>query len=431
VAEYQEVSGSVAADVNGNSVYTRYTPSCRINVTATAPTASNQVALAQFTGNSGAVTSNTFQDIRPFFRPWAAAESTLIETPAVSGITNMEQHQAAVGHATPTNFNPHGIAIGDLGGIPLFVNGIYVMDTIPATFQSYQGTVGPVTQINFTVPSHATGSVANSSYTNALPPLSTITPTVLPDDVYYVVAAPTGSILMPQFVPISSIVNDPLQPQLNPSLLFIGEASVVSSNIVAYQDIRTFYNQSQALIRADIVEGFSDPAIALTPYNTLVDTLNRIRFQVGVALNNTGSAWLGPNPLTAGPTSDAQTYHTHGDITDLIKNRFGPSITGKTFSNVYLNGSDRTIAVAISFVCGIATGVGSYVANLNVGITSGSITTTIASAGGAFAGTNVGNNCFMMGFIPPGYYYTVEPAATGSPSLAVLAAITAWVEYTT
>lgn len=420
VAEYQETSASVGVDPSGNSFYTRYTPSYRLNITATYPSASNQVALAQFTGNSGAITNGTFQDIRTYFRPWTAAESTIIKTPAVAGITNMEQHQAATGHATPTVLNPHGMSLGDLGGIPPFVNGIYVMDNDAATYQSYSGSVGPPTQVNFTVPSHATGSVGNSVYTNSLIPLSTVTPTLMGDDTYYVVATPSGSMLYPKFIPISSIVDDPVQPQLNPTLLFLGKAAVVSSNIVSYEDKRTFYVQSPYLIRADPAEDTSDPGIGLQPYNTLVSNLNRLRYQVGVGLNGTGSTWTGPNPLTAGPTSNADTYHKHpqySPITQFSNTSGSVHIDLSPFDNhVYHNTFGHTIFVSITvqmditsaddwnkveFMCDTNTLPTTSIAEVYLGIpgiTSIRLTSTQT----------------LTGYVPSGYYFRFKSTGYGS-----------------
>jgi hypothetical protein len=65
---------------------------------------------------------------------------------------------------------------------------------------------------------------------------------------------------------------------------------------------------------------------------TLFDTLDRMRYQIGLALNNTGSAWSGSNPLTSSPTSNADAYHYHSSPM-LISSFYSQSPSGTTLQN--------------------------------------------------------------------------------------------------
>jgi hypothetical protein len=101
---------------------------------------------------------------------------------------------------------------------------------------------------------------------------------------------------------------------LNKDYFILGRAQIADSgdDITSWIDYRYFYGNHIYDIGADFTEDVENPNIyQLQPYSTLENSLKRIRYQLAKAING-GTNWRTTSfPLTAGPTSDADAYHTH------------------------------------------------------------------------------------------------------------------------
>jgi hypothetical protein len=324
--DYQEASSSIGVTPAGATEYTRYTGDYKLRVSAAYPSGSNQVPIATFTSDgSGLIIPGTFVDVREYIRAYTTADSVGLGSASVAfaGQNTVYDHISALGSGVPSSINPHGQTIVDLGytdstighRMDSHISGILVNKANYST-NSYLGTsVGGGAYITFGQPAGAalivnglviTGSILQPLYSNSAP--------VAGD--YWVVVNHSR---VASFV-TKTVAYDPLFPQYQSSSVLLGLATSVDpvgETIASFTDQRQFYNMGQSIIRGDLVEGVSSGSVALKQYSTLQDNMDRLRFQIGLALTGTGSVWkttdpaVCVNPLTSGSVSTADLYHRH------------------------------------------------------------------------------------------------------------------------
>ena len=316
--DYQESSSSVGNDSQGNVYYKRYDDSYMVNVSSVYPSGSNQLPIAQFTSDSGGnIVGSTFVDRRDWLRAIAVDESVMIKDPVADSMPTVYDHVHGLGSGTPSTTNPHALTLFDLGGFPELINGIFLNDASATTIASYTPSVVSPTSnayIQFAPLFNGVAFVNGKQYTNNISPLSA---TGNSNGVYWVVATASGSTLVPSFVSTASVSFSNLVPQANPTMLLFGSATISDNgdDISSFTDMHRVWLISPANLRADLDEAVANPSASIPAYSSLIDNFNRIRYQLGLALNGTGSQWNGAHPLTAGSASDADAYHTHDSLT--------------------------------------------------------------------------------------------------------------------
>jgi len=315
---YSEASGSLRSDLEGvNSYYTRYTGSYFIEINGVAPGGSD-ILLATFVGDvSGWITAGTFQDRRMYVRPITPADGVYLDPTVkpVAAHTTVEDHVRSVGSGIPTTNNPHGIASSDLTGFTVdehvrlqHRNGIILNSSDTAAQSSWQASLAGIPGINayllFADTYNATASIAGSIYTGSIPTLYAST---APADGYYYAGMNSAGAV--SFVTGSVDVN-----VRDIDFLPLAYVQIVGGRTAfnALTDVRPFNSISLEEIQVDDTEGVLSPATTMQRYWNLNYTLERLRYQIGMAITGTPSEWnYAVPPLTAGPTSYADSYHTH------------------------------------------------------------------------------------------------------------------------
>lgn len=316
--QYQEKSSSLRIDDYGNSHYPYIQDSYYCLVSSTIPDSSS-ILLATFTSDSyGYANVSSLKDRRTYVRTITPANAVILDptTKPYAGWTSVEDHVNAVGTGVVSAVNPHGLSLDDLtaGTFNLkehiqssHANGIIVNDSSAAALQSWEVYFIDDVTIGFYPPVNATASINGVGFTGNVN--------------NYVVDAEGGDFIVATdssgnvtAFPYNSSAflyetNSPYLP-----LAFI-EVDPLTLKIISYSDERIFKQNTQNQIRVETTEGITSPSIALnTKDHSLVTNLNRIRYQLGLAINGTTSstAWKTSSPpLTSGASSIADAYHTH------------------------------------------------------------------------------------------------------------------------
>lgn len=389
--KYRESSGSVQSDDEGNQFYTRYYDSYQV-VVEVASASVEEIPLGYFTADSSGHITGNITDMRQYCRIITPANAVIMDPlvePAKSlGWTSIEDHAKSVGSGVPTAKNPHGLIPSDIGfgggdtathWQDAHINGIMLLSRTAAATGSFEGSVVSTADdyIVFYPPTNA-ALVVNGSFTSgSLPNLYASSAPA--DGDYWVVATSAGTT---QFVAKASIVPDAGDPHKYPTYLILGSCSVSGTmqDITNFCDMREFFAMSQEDIRADFVEATSDPTGTLLRTATLVDNLNRIRGQI----------------------QNAKTFLS------MSANLATGSI--RDFNTVYQNTSTLPMFVTVSTL------ISEYRVELLIGNNASlaSMVDTISVIADTSGVGWVGN---VSGMVPPGYYYEVITAGTGTISL--------------
>ena len=374
---YQETSGSVGANDAGDQFYTRYYDSFFVQIDGIAPTSSDILLCTFLAGGSGEITnSSTLLDRRTYVRTVTTADAVMLDptTKKVASHTSVYDHVQAVGTGTPSVTNPHGLSLGDMGFvIPTssivehrqseHVSGILLNQKTAASFQSFSASVvsNPIDYLAFTSPVGASMSVGGNIITFA--PSHLAANSVSAEGIYYACATSVpGSAT---FVTTSVFGGAGLDMAQNLALMNTLESSphdmfdsllpielvyiTLSPDyiITPLLDVRCFYGMSPYDIRPDFSESTSTDVLvdSSTHINSLVDNLARMRAQIGIALSGTASVWGpgSPNPLTAGPSSNADAYHTHASMTEVVGALATGSVGAGSYALMSLIGSPGNI----------------------------------------------------------------------------------------
>ena len=322
---YQETSGSSGVNDLGATFFTRYYPSYLITIDGNAPSAS-ELLLGTFTGGlDGSVYG--YSDMRTYVRTVTTADAVMLDPSnvPVAGWTTTLDHIRAKGGATPTQNNPHGLTLADIGAIDSIAqhwveaHSSAIIDTTGAYPSGLFGSYLPMitgtpltpaanTYITFALPTTGAAILVDGLiYPNAIgTTFNLIDPVVFSSgDVYYwFYMNSSGSVI----VTPTNLIN-----YSTPDKFVLCSLRRVSSGTEYdnFQDLRTFFATTPENIRADFDElSASFPTLGVS--STLVQTLERIRYQLGKAINGYPTNWnLASPPLTAGANSFADFYHTH------------------------------------------------------------------------------------------------------------------------
>lgn len=431
VAEYRESSGSVGTTLSGTTAYTRYTGDYRVLVTSVYPNGSSQIPLAQFTADSnGHITGGTLTDMRQFIRTNTTDTAVKLEgTPIFVGQSSVYDHIHATGSNAPSARNPHGNTLDDFGYVDYtathrkdsHISGIVVYrDDFSTT--SYVGTLGTGADdyISFGPPVGVALAVNGRIVTGSIPnPIYSSTAPVVGD--YWVVV---NENLQVSFVSTGSSGFNARFPQTLSQSVVLGYAYAVNpvgQTIGDFYDYRNFYTMSSSVIRADFMESGSIPTGSLPRTATLVDNLERIRYQIGKALSGSGSMWAGTNPLTAGSGSLADAYHYHTPFRNsngLFQSNAGSTLT-RALNTTYQNTTNNNLLVTVSVQLNLDVSTTQMYEELlistgsvlNVGFVGNTI--GIVGSGKNTATTSVHAGT-MTGVVPKNSYYRVSGSMSGT-----------------
>lgn len=369
---YIESSGSIKTDFSGIGYPTRYTSSWYVNIDSVAPL-STEILLATFTGDgSGNVTVSSIVDTRLYTRVYTFADAVGLDTYniPVSTHKNVGDHIRATGSGVASNANPHGMSYDDISGSTSLLTGLHATELhvnciVPllrttGCYASYAGTiVNPTSNasISFTAPSTAFIIINGHPFSGSLASLSAIDAyNIAGNGNYYAVADVNGVTSWKSTLTIDNLFSKTVESvarystgHMNKDYYILGIATVADNgdDITAWQDSRIFYGTHQVDIGADYDEAVGDPnsgTYTLTRGSTLIDNLLRMRYQLGKAINGTGSttSWkTATPPLTSGPSSNADSYHAHtfDNLTDTKAAGITVSDIGLSAYNMYqLNG---------------------------------------------------------------------------------------------
>jgi hypothetical protein len=398
---YQETSGSIGVDDAGNTYASRYYSSYYITVDGTAPDVSKEILLATFTADSnGRVLSANITDQRLYVRTITPADAVILDPSKkiVSTFTSVEDHVNAKGSGTPTSINPHGLTLSDLGasdgtvGHRLEAHAAGIIDITGeypagAFFDSWLPSITssqpqPHIYISFQNPVlNAAIIAAGNVFTSAITAIDlTDTGYFNAGDVsYWLYVDSTGTLQ----VTTTNLTNYTIPDKfILCTLLRISGGTEYSG----FTDLRKFYSTIQTKIRADLIESTS---IATLGNNaTLMDNLNRIRYQLGKAINGTTTGWnISSPPLTAGASTYADTYHTHKSTYNVYFNiNAGQTVLDSNNPSLCLN---RSTLVQAAMQWNVAMQSLVFYANINAGTSYGHSGTW---ATGSFAALNVGTS---------------------------------------
>ena len=445
---YQEASGSIKANDAGEQFYTRYTAGYFINIDSVVPLPT-EILIATFVSDSSGQVSGTFTDRRTYVRAVTTADAVILDptTKVVATINTLYDHAQAVGTGTPTVKNPHGLSAADIGFVvpsssitehrqSEHVSGILLDAKSAASFQSYSGSLGtPIggyDVINFTAPTNAVLSVGGNIISSALPAIST--QTAPGNGAFYICATSLGvttfvSASVLGGLTLNNTENDPhglFDTYLPLTLVQITGAA--HDTVASATDVRRFYGMSPYDVRPDFSEPVSNATLldTVSKINSLVDNLARMRYQIGVALNGSGSVWApgSPNPLTAGAASNADAYHSHATVSlsNLFASNTGSFSIDATPYGVYVyqNTTGRSVIFRASVYAEVAMdGASEYLAELMCDANSlpttqiGAVAWGCAEAVGA-AGSRMFFSQMLVGVIPNGYYFRVKSTVTNA-----------------
>jgi len=293
-------SGSYRQDDLGNSYPTRYTDDYALQISSAAASGS-QVLLASFTADPTGEISGDITDARIFIRARAYDDATYLGNSPIVGHTRVSDHIHAKGSGTQSTTNPHGMTLSDLGFTDestvnhwrdAHVNGIMLLANDASTLNSWSGSVispASAAYISFTSPSaYAFMNVNGTLFSGSL---ANLTGTDAPSDgTFWVVADGTTT---PKFLPTGSYAFGVSNPHGQPLYVRLGLATVADSgdDITSWVNMRHVFAMSQYEVRADTTEGVSDPAGSLLERASIVDNLNRIRYQLGKIIDGDENNW--------------------------------------------------------------------------------------------------------------------------------------------
>ncbi|MCK9428822.1 MAG: hypothetical protein M0R17_02275 [Candidatus Omnitrophica bacterium] len=428
--KYQESSGSLQSDDLGATFYTRYYDSYQIRIEAIAASV-NEIPLGRFTADGSGNISGIITDMRQYCRTITPASSAIldptIEPAKTLGWVSVEDHVKSIGHATPTNINPHGQNLADLGytGQDIaehertsHVNGIILLARDDVSKSSYLGTVKDtgIAYIEFTTPSNAKMLINGSIVTGSIPNLYAVSPLVTDAD-YWVVA---DSTCHASFVSKTTYLWDEENPHKYPQYLLLGSASVSDNGgDISYRDMRQFYT----LNTADIYDVTALPNRAPESFNqgvssgSLQDELRMIRGAIGLIATGSVDAFPGNMPLNIGSSGSVRS----------LANQFSSvnSNASKTWDIYYHNNKPCTIFVEIS-VYG-ASNVPNEYTQIHVSLSTDGINPSLTMC---YLHLSGGGQVYAIGssisfFVPPGMYYALIKSDTGIPFIT----IPTWTEY--
>ncbi len=326
---YAAASGSFKSDDLGTSYPTRYTDSFIINVDYTEPT-DDDILIASFQGTGAGNITGSIVDERSFVRIITPANAVILDpsTVPVTAHLTAEDHITSVGSGVASDTNPHGLSPDDIGvsntvephrkeahtpGI-IDVTGEYIDSA--AFRDSYLGTptdLGADVEISWTSPnSNARLMVNGIHYSTILTTVSLVDhPDMIAggDTIYWLYFDNTSASVYNVRATTSNLDDYKTADKL---LLCKIQRISGGSDYSNFEDLRRFYGTSQKHIGPDLDENATFDT--LNRVSSLENNLNRIRYQLGLALIGIGSSWDGFNPLTSGPTSSAVSYHYH-DVT--------------------------------------------------------------------------------------------------------------------
>ena len=343
---YIETSGSVKTDDLGNGYSTRYQSSWFIQIDDVVPT-NDEILLCTFTGDGGGdVTPSSIVDTRLYTRVYTFADAVGLDpynTP-INTHLSVGDHIRATGSATPTTTNPHGLAFDDIGGstrllrtehaTDVHINCIVSFTKDPTSINSYLGVVTSPSSgahLVFNSPSSAVMFINGVPFSGSLSNLyASDAFSISGDGIYYAVVDSSGT---PSWIPQSqeSTLVDSLftttvggvdrwsTGHKNKNYYILGRATVADNgdDITLWVDSRIFYGTHQLDIGADYDETILDPNSVggeLGRTSTLITNLARMRHQIGRVINGSASltSWKSSSyPLTAGPSSNGDPYHSH------------------------------------------------------------------------------------------------------------------------
>lgn len=345
--KYSQSSGSVGTDDLGNQYYARYYDSYYVEIDGTHPSGStgNPILLGVFTGlGDGSVSLGTLFDRRLYAKVITTADGVIIDpfrNPVASQITAAD-HIAAIGTGTPSPNNPHGLSLSDIGGsiegdtahkIQAHINGIIHFDNVTSTLNSFKGTVvnnnSPSAAIDFTPPSNALLAVGGAIISGSLPSLSG-------SDAYALAGNGTYAALVyksgaTSWVPYSDALLNYYDSRLStpgryhttghkqPDYYYLGQCTVsAGGNTLVFTDGRTFNTTHPEDIIADFSEAVSQPSTALLATDSLSKNLERIRYQIGIAIGGSGNDWNNATSKnTDGSNADSLHGHNHDNLHDI------------------------------------------------------------------------------------------------------------------
>lgn len=316
------------SDDEGTSHPTRQTVEYRIHIDKDSPE-TDDVLLATFTIDGGVISN--FNDRRQFIRLFSVADAISNDPTSPTGdlADTVQEHMDAVGTGSPSATNIHGLSLADLGVIEDDANvfahrrdshvpGI-IFKNIPVgetgtqkneRLSSYEPTVGvPATHINFAPRKNAALIVNGIVYDTNLDQL------VIDDeddDTYFVVATGGENTEFIRAGDLSGIQNEPWK---FPQYYLIAFVIIQDGLIDELTDLRRFFATNQQIVRADFAEGNESATVDLDDDASLINNLNRIRRQLGRAINGENNGWNATNvPLTAGNTTGStavDSLHRH------------------------------------------------------------------------------------------------------------------------
>jgi hypothetical protein len=329
---YQESSGSFGTDDLGNSYATRYYGSYFINIDGTPPDTTKEILLATFTANgSGVVIGATWQDSRLYVRTITPADAVILSPTKkiVGSFVSVEDHVNAKGSGIPTVTNPHGLTPNDLGVTDftqahrLEAHASAIIDSTGAypntLFDSYLPSIsapGPNVYISFQAPELNAGILVGGVvyFTAAAPATIDLTDTSIftsGDTFYWIYIDSTGNLL----ATTTNLLNYSVPDKF---VLCSVQRMVGGTQYDFFVDLRVFFPTTEFNIRSENSEP-SNSFPTLGNNTTLYHNLTRIRYQLSKAINGTPGSWTTANPpLTAGPTSYADAYHTHQGTTQVF-----------------------------------------------------------------------------------------------------------------
>lgn len=326
---YQQNSGSAKIDDYGNTFYTRLYDGYYVKVDSTLPT-SNEILLSTFMADGTGAISGVVTDRRQYVRVITPSSAVMLDptTKPVSSWASVDDHVIAVGTGTPSSTNPHGISSEDISGLTTnehvrvqHTNGIVLNSSTTTAKNSWKASIlGDNSTLRFEIPYAATASVGGHEVSSSLPDYAVKGPL----GNYYICIDATGSVAQlsytdpafsnhgSNYMKLCAIEVYNVIGGMADDIRFI-TSTTDRSELTG--DCRPFYTTTQDQIRLDFTEGVSAP-IDLNDSNkqdTLKTNLDRIRYQLGVALTGTGSAngWKAGSPLTSGFAENADAYHSH------------------------------------------------------------------------------------------------------------------------
>jgi hypothetical protein len=333
---YQETSGSLGADDLGNVFATEYYGSYFITVDGTLPNPATQILLSTFTADSAGRIVTGPIDCREYVSTITPATSVILDptTKLVSSFVTAADHINAKGSGVATVKNAHGLTLADLGasdgtaGHRIEAHAACIIDITGAYpagvfFNSWQPSMSGVSGSGPTISIQFASGAANAAILadgNVYPGLSVPSQPLVSNPLFPVTSVPTQYWVYIDGTGTINATTTALSDTYNnltyttPDIfvlctITISNGGVDYSNFV---DLRRFYPNMPAKTQADFFDTYSPGSFpSLGIGSTLVTTLQRIRWQLGMAIDGNGGDWGVTPPLTAGAASLADVYHTH------------------------------------------------------------------------------------------------------------------------